>query len=79
MNSSLASLNSSYELHLQNVKKLTESASKSVVDQAGLQQLVNGTLEEARKYHQLTERMNKNLEALNQVYGNMLGAMNIKG
>lgn len=79
MNSSLASLNSSYELHLQNVKKLTESAAKSVTDQAGLQQLVNGTLEEAKKYHQLTERMNKNLEALNQVYGNMLGAMNIKG
>ncbi|MEK7718342.1 MAG: gliding motility protein GldL, partial [Bacteroidota bacterium] len=67
------------ELHLQNVKKLTESAAKSVTDQAGLQQLVNGTLEEAKKYHQLTERMNKNLEALNQVYGNMLGAMNIKG
>ncbi|MCX6222255.1 MAG: gliding motility protein GldL [Bacteroidia bacterium] len=79
MNSSLASLNSSYELHLQNVKKLTESAAKSVTDQAGLQQLVSGTLEEAKKYHQLTERMNKNLEALNQVYGNMLGAMNIKG
>ena len=79
MNSSLASLNSSYELHLQNVKKLTDSAAKSVVDQAGLQQLVTGTLEEAKKYHQLTERMNKNLEALNQVYGNMLGAMNIKG
>jgi len=79
MNSSLASLNSSYELHLQNVKKLTETAAKSVTDQAGLQQLVNGTLEEAKKYHQLTERMNKNLEALNQVYGNMLGAMNIKG
>ncbi len=79
MNSSLASLNSSYELHLQNVKKLTESAAKSVTDQTGLQHLVNETLEEARKYHQLTERMNKNLEALNQVYGNMLGAMNIKG
>jgi len=79
MNSSLATLNSSYELHLQNVKKLTETSSKSVSDQAGLQQMVNETLEEAKKYHQLTERMNKNLEALNQVYGNMLGAMNIKG
>jgi methyl-accepting chemotaxis protein len=79
MNSSLATLNSSYELHLQNVKKLTETSAKSASDQAGLQQLVNETLEEAKKYHQLTERMNKNLEALNQVYGNMLGAMNIKG
>jgi uncharacterized protein Yka (UPF0111/DUF47 family) len=50
-----------------------------VADQEGLQKMVNETLEEAKKYHQLTERMNKNLEALNQVYGNMLGAMNIKG
>jgi len=58
---------------------LTETSSKSVTDQEGLQRLVNDTLEEAKKYHQLTERMNKNLEALNQVYGNMLGAMNIKG
>jgi methyl-accepting chemotaxis protein len=79
MNASLASLNSSYELHLQNVKKLTETSSKSVTDQEGLQKMVTNTLEEAKKYHQLTERMNKNLESLNQVYGNMLGAMNIKG
>lgn len=79
MNTSLATLNSSYELHLQNVKKLTETSAKSVTDQTGLQQMVSESLEEAKKYHQLTERMNKNLEALNQVYGNMLGAMNIKG
>ena len=79
INSTMSSLNSSYELHLQNVKKLSESAAKSVTDQAGLQQMVNETFEEAKKYRQLTERMNKNLEALNQVYGNMLGAMNIKG
>ena len=79
INTSMSSLNSSYELHLQNVKKMAETSSKSVTDQTGLQQMVNETLEEAKKYHQLTERMNKNLEALNQVYGNMLGAMNIKG
>jgi methyl-accepting chemotaxis protein len=79
INTSMSSLNSSYELHLQNVKKLTETSSKSVTDQASLQHMVNETMEEAKKYRQLTERMNKNLEALNQVYGNMLGAMNIKG
>lgn len=79
INASMSSLNSSYELHLQNVKKMAETSSKSVTDQSGLQQMVNETLEEAKKYRQLTERMNKNLEALNQVYGNMLGAMNIKG
>jgi gliding motility-associated protein GldL len=78
MNASLAALNSSYELHLQNAKKLTETSSKSVTDQTGLQQIVNDTMAEAKKYRQQTELMNKNLEALNQVYGNMLGAMNIK-
>ena len=50
INSTMSSLNSSYELHLQNVKKLSESAAKSVTDQAGLQQMVNETLEEAKKY-----------------------------
>ncbi len=79
INASMSTLNSSYEVHLQHVKKLTESSGKSVTDQAGLQQMINETLEEAKKYQQLTERMNKNLDALNQVYGNMLGAMNIKG
>lgn len=78
MNTSLAALNSSYELHLQNIKKLTETSSRSVTDQTGLQQIVNETLEEAKKYRQQTELMNKNLEALNHVYGNMLGAMIIK-
>ena len=74
----MALLNTSYELHLQNIKKMAESSSKSVQDEAGLQKIVTSTLEEAKKYHQMTELMNKNLEALNQVYGNMLGAMNIK-
>ena len=78
INSSMALLNTSYELHLQNIKKMAESSSKSVQDEAGLQKIVTSTLEEAKKYHQMTELMNKNLEALNQVYGNMLGAMNIK-
>jgi gliding motility-associated protein GldL len=78
MNNSLSSLNSSYELHLQNVKKLTETSTRSVTDQATLQKMVNDILEEAKKYRQQTELMNKNLESLNQVYGNMLGAMNIK-
>ena len=78
INSSMALLNTSYELHLQNIKKMADSSSKSVQDEAGLQKIVTSTLEEAKKYHQMTELMNKNLEALNQVYGNMLGAMNIK-
>jgi hypothetical protein len=42
-------------------------------------ELANDSVEEAQKYRKHTELLNKNLEALNHVYGNMLGAMNIKG
>ncbi len=79
INTSLSALNSSYELHLQNAKKLSESSVKTFEDHSKLTELVNITLEEAQKYRKQTELLNKNLEALNHVYGNMLGAMNIKG
>jgi len=40
--------------------------------------LMTSALEEAQKYRKQSEQLNKNLEALNHVYGNMLGAMNVK-
>jgi gliding motility-associated protein GldL len=79
INTSLSALNSSYELHLQNARKLSESSVKTFEDHSKMTELVNSTLEEAQKYRKQTELLNKNLEALNHVYGNMLGAMNVKG
>lgn len=79
INSSLASLNSSYEIQLQSAKKMAETTAKTHADYTTMQQLVDSTLTEAEKYRKQTEQLNRNLEALNQVYGNMLGAMNIKG
>jgi len=79
INTSLAALNSSYELQLQNARKISESSAKTFEDHTKMTELVNGTLEEAQKYRKHTEQLNKNLEALNHVYGNMLGAMNVKG
>ena len=78
INVNLASLNSSYELHLQNARKMSETSSKSFEEYNQMNGLVNTTLEEAQKYRKQSEQLNKNLEALNQVYGNMLGAMNVK-
>ena len=79
LNSSLSALNSSYELHLQNVKKVADSSSKAIDGYSKITEIVNSSLEEAQKYRKQTEQLNKNLEALNHVYGNMLGAMNVKG
>jgi gliding motility-associated protein GldL len=79
INTSMSALNSSYELHLQNTKKLSESSAKAFEGYSKMTEVVNNSLEEAQKYRKQTELLNKNLEALNHVYGNMLGAMNVKG
>ena len=79
INTSLSALNSSYELQLQNARKISETSAKTFEDHTKMTELVNNTLEEAQKYRKHTEQLNKNLEALNHVYGNMLGAMNVKG
>jgi gliding motility-associated protein GldL len=78
INVSLASLNSSYELHLQNARKMSDASSKAFDEYHKMNDLVNTSLEEAQKYRKQSEQLNKNLEALNHVYGNMLGAMNVK-
>ncbi len=79
VNTSLSALHSSYELHLQNAKKLTVSAEEAFEGHSKMTGLVNSAVEEAQKYRKQTEELNKNLEALNHIYGNMLGAMNVKG
>jgi hypothetical protein len=41
--------------------------------------LLAESMKNTELYSKQAEQLNKNLEALNQVYGNMLGAMNLKG
>ncbi len=79
INSGLSALHSSYELHLQHARKLSESSAEAVEGHSKITELVNSSLEEAQKYKKQTEQLNKNLDALNHIYGNMLGAMNVKG
>ena len=79
VNTSLSALHSSYELHLQHAKKISASSAETLEGHSKMTELVNSAVEEAQKYRKQTEQLNKNLEALNHVYGNMLGAMNVKG
>lgn len=78
INVNLSSLNSSYEIHLQNARKMTDASSRAHDEFHKMNGLVGNALEEAQKYRKHSEQLNKNLEALNHVYGNMLGAMNVK-
>ncbi len=79
INTSLSTLHTSYELHLQHTKKVAAASAEALDTHAKMAELVKSALEEAKKYQNQTEQLNKNLEALNHVYGNMLGAMNAKG
>ena len=78
INSNLSSLNASYEAQLEGARKQAETASSVHKDFAHMNELISSSVQEAKKYQAQAEELNKNLEALNSVYGNMLGAMNIK-
>lgn len=74
----LSALNSVYELQLQNSNEQTETFSKMGTTMetfiANLQQSVENT----EKYKVQADELAKNVAALNQVYGNMLNAMNVQ-
>jgi hypothetical protein len=43
-----------------------------------MNQMIASSVQEMKKYKENAEKLNLHLEALNSVYGNMLGAMNYK-
>lgn len=77
MTKNLSALNTAYEMQVRSASGQAESAAKfedtigSVVDH------LNTTAETARKYREEMEKLNDNVRALNNVYGNMLSAMNV--
>lgn len=78
LNKNLSALNAAYELqrkgadeHMKesdDLHKGIQSLMKDLSDSAG----------DARKYREQISKLNDNLSALNNVYGNMLAAMNVK-
>jgi gliding motility-associated protein GldL len=78
LNKNLAALNAVYELQRKGVDEhLKESESL----QKGIQSLLKDLNESAgdtKKYREHISKLNDNLSALNNVYGNMLAAMNVK-
>lgn len=78
LNKNLSALNTVYELqrkgadeHLResdNLHKEVQNLMKELTDSAG----------DTKKYREQVSKLNENLTALNNVYGNMLAAMNVK-
>jgi gliding motility-associated protein GldL len=78
LNKNLSALNSAYELQL---KGTSENVKESDAIYKGIQGLMKDLTESAgdtKKYREQITKLNDNLTALNNVYGNMLSAMNVK-
>jgi gliding motility-associated protein GldL len=78
LNKNLSALNAVYELQRKGVDdhiKESDSLNKGI--QTLLKDL-NDSAGDARKYREHISKLNDNLAALNNVYGNMLAAMNVK-
>jgi gliding motility-associated protein GldL len=77
LNKNLSALNSVYELQMQSTNDHLKS-SKNLFDELdGIMNNLKGSADETNVYREEIAKLNNNLAALNNVYGNMLSAMNI--
>lgn len=78
LNRNLSALNTAYELQRKGVDmhlKESDALFKGVQD---LMKDLSESSGDTRKYREQISKLNENLSALNNVYGNMLAAMNVK-
>lgn len=78
LNKNLSALNAAYELQLRGANdhvKNSEVIYKGIED---MMRDLSGSADDTKKYRDQVARLNENLNSLNNVYGNMLAAMNVK-
>ena len=74
----LSALNASYELQLQGSNEHLKATSQFYDGLENLMKNLNDSVEDTRKYKTEISSLSTNLSALNNIYGNMLSAMNYK-
>lgn len=77
LNKNMSALNAAHELHLQETNQRLKDAEKVYSGVDGMVKKLNTSVSETEKFSQALELLNKNISALNAVYGNMLSAMNV--
>lgn len=78
LNSSLQALSSNFETQLKATEDQFKASQSFNRDLNEMSSLLVASVDELKKYKENAEQLNKNLESLNLIYGNMLGAMNYK-
>jgi len=78
LNKNIESLNTTYEKQLKGTSDQIHASVKFFEDLNQMNQVIASSVQEMKKYKENAEKLNSHLDALNSVYGNMLGAMNYK-
>ena len=78
LNGNLTALNSSFESQLKGTEEQFKVSQAFNKDLTTMSNILVSSVEELKKYKENAEMLNKNLESLNTIYGNMLGAMSYK-
>ena len=78
LNKNLAALNNAVEGQLKGSEEQYKANQRFNSDLAKINEALAASAQELKKYHENAVQLNQHLEALNKIYGNMLGAMNYK-
>ncbi len=78
LNGNLSALNSSFESQLKGSEEQFKASQDFSKDISAMNSILASSVEELKKYKENAEQLNKHLESLNTIYGNMLGAMSYK-
>lgn len=77
LNKNISALNSVYELQMQSTNEHLKSSKTLFEELDGVMNNLKGSVDETNVYREEIAKLNSNLAALNNVYGNMLSAMNL--
>jgi len=78
LNKNIDALNTSYENQLKGTSEQIQASGMFFEDLNRMNQITASSAQEMKKYKENAEKLNSHLDALNSIYGNMLGAMNYK-
>ncbi len=78
MNKNLSALNAAYELQIKGTNSNVKESEALLKGIQGLMKDLTDSAADTKKYREQVSKLNDNLSALNNVYGNMLSAMNVK-
>jgi gliding motility-associated protein GldL len=78
LNKNLSALNAAYELQLRGANDHVKSSDVIYKGIEAMMKDLSGSADDTKKYREQVSKLNDNLTSLNNVYGNMLAAMNVK-